>query len=186
LEKELANQVQQMGCEREPEQQKNLRIGFEEVQPISFTDLAFVVWCGEQLKPVAETARTYRLRRDNGVLAKDYYPYISLQESAVPDSRGMYVFREEFPALIQETLEMLSRRDAADITFQMYSRPIRTRTVITRDNFQDKFGDLISPKTLERVGLDKMYNLFMFITKEYDKALSFTYCAAIADRACCA
>ena len=186
LENELAKQSQLLGIERDSRQCDNLWNGFKEVQPISFTDLAFVVWCGEQQESVADVAREYRSRRDSGAFAKDYYPFISLQYKAVPDSRGLYVFREEFSVLIQESLGLLSRRHAADITYQMYARLLNTRTMITRDNFQETVSDLISVNSLEQAGIDKMYNLFLFINKEYGKSFSFTYCATIADRACSA
>lgn len=184
MEMVMSKQTQQMGFERDTEQRNNLRIAFNEVKPISFTDLAFVVWCGERHTSVADIANEYHSRRENGVLAKDYYPYVSMQNMAVPDSRGLYVFKEEFSVLVQESLDILSRREASEIACQMYARPRRSRKVINNDNFQDNFGDLFSAGTFERVGLDKLYNLFVFINREYGKASSFTYCATIADRAC--
>lgn len=184
LENELSKQTQRMGFERSLEQRNNLCIGFEEVQPASIIDLAFVVWCGEQGGAIADTAKEYRLRRGNKSCAKDYYPYISLEEMAVPESRGLYIFREEFAVLVQESLELLSRRDAANIAFEMYARPKTARVVVTHDNFKETFSDLISARSFEQVGIENMYKLFVFINGEYGKSLSFTYCATIADRAC--
>ena len=97
----------------------NLLSCFELMQPTSITDLAFVVWCGCKYEPALEYATRYHTNKSAGILYHDCYPFVPLEDRNLPNSAGIFAFKEEIAGLVAELTGCRSDYAMA-MVFQIY------------------------------------------------------------------
>lgn len=179
LEKEL--ELSKLPNAMTPEERHNLLSCFETVQPASITDLAFVVWCGCKYEPALEYAARYRTNRAAGISYRDCYPFVALDDRNLPNSVGVFAFKEEIAGLVSELTG--SRSDTAmGMLFQIYraTHPgITTRKKISPAKLQS----LLRPEYQQRYTTDEVRQLHGFIADCYGISCSYSQCIVLAERA---
>lgn len=162
------------------EERQNLLSCFECIQPTSITDLAFVVWCGCKYKPALEYATQYYTNKTAGKSYRDYYPFIALDGQNLPDSAGVYAFKEELAGLVAELTG--SRNDyAMAMIFQIYraDHPVITRKKIG----PKKLHMLLKPEYQQRFTTEDVRQLHGFIADRYSISCSYSLCVVLVERA---
>ena len=163
-----------------PEERNNLSLCFELIQPITITDLALVVWCGCKYEPALEYATRYRTNKAAGISYRDSYPFISLFAMNLPDSAGVYAFKEEIAGLVSELTGSRSD-DAMGMAFQIYRA---TYSGITRKKIGPvKLHALLRPEYKQRYTTDEVRQLHGFIADCYGRSCPYSLCAVLAERA---
>lgn len=162
------------------EERHNLSSCFEVVQPVNITDMAFVVWCGCKYIPALEYAARYRTNRSAGISYRDCYPFVSLDDRNLPDSGGVYAFKEEIGGLVAELTDSRSD-DAMGLAFQIYraAHPGITRKIIGPLKLQMR----LKPEFQERYTTDEIKQLHGFIADCYGRSCSYVLCVVLAERA---
>jgi hypothetical protein len=180
LEDQLELEYRRFSHKREQEQKINLRTAFSIVNPITTTDLAFVVWCGDQYQPVADFASRYRDSKQTGKSWRDHYPFISLDLYNTPNSRGIFAFREELAFLLME------------LTDSTFSRAMTRLSPIYRASFKqikrdkiDAIGlqGILKPTYRDRYTLEDIRRLHTFISDCYGMSRGYSMAAITAEHA---
>lgn len=178
LEKELAlsKQPEIMTAE----ERQNLLSSFELIQPTSITDLAFAVWCGCKYEPAQEYAARYHTNKAAGISYCDCYPFVALEGRNLPDSAGVYAFKEELAGLVAELTGCRSDYAMA-IIFQIYraDHPVITRKKIG----PKKLHMLLKPEYQQRFTTDDVRQLHGFIADCYGISCSYSLCVVLVERA---
>ena len=178
LEKEL--ELSKLPNAMTPEERHNLLSCFETVQPASITDLAFVVWCGCKYEPALEYAARYRTNRAAGISYRDCYPFVSLDDRNLPNSAGVFAFKEELAGLVAE-LSGSRSDDAMGMVFQIYRA---THPGIIRKKIgPKKLQTLLKFEYQQRYTTDEVRQLHGFVADCYGRSCPYSLCVVLAERA---
>lgn len=181
LESQLELDYRCYSLKRDPIQKENLRTAFSIVAPRTNTDLAFIVWCGEKYLPVADVAYRYHNSRQSGRSGRcDQYPCISLDHFRIPDTGGIFAFKEELAALLSELTD-LNYREAMQALFAVY-RGAHEQFQRNKIDAVDLQG-MLKPRYHDRYTLEEVKRLHTFISDCYGNSGYYSMALITVERA---
>ena len=152
---------------------EHLTYAFKHVKPSKHVEYAFCVWAGTRHESASEVIDEYCNRRDSELIQGFPYSIVDSKFWKIPDTLGVFVFREQFFVLIAELTGCNIHRRAPQILHDIYRGAC---------SFDD-FCALLTKEHSLNLSEEEKAKLFEKISADYPAAIQYYYCSAIADEA---
>jgi hypothetical protein len=150
---------------------KNLQYAFNHIQPSKHVEYAFCVWAGSRYESPADTIDKYCKQRNGDFNQSSPYSIVDSKYWKVPDTHGVFVFREQFFVLIAELTGCA-----------IFTRAPQVLKDICGGNCsQEDFFSLLTEKYAEKLLTPEKEALFEAISNDFPAAIQYYYCSAISD-----
>ena len=150
-----------------------LRYAFKQVKPSKHVEYAFCVWAGTRHESAVETIDEYCNRRDAKITQESPYSIVDPEFWKIPDTLGVFVFREQFFVLIAELTGCSFFTQSPQVLQDIYSG---------KSSFYD-FCALLTKEHSLNLSEEEKAKLFEKISADYPSAMQYYYCSSIADEA---
>jgi len=152
---------------------KILQYAFKYVQPSKHVEYAFCVWAGSRYESPVDTIDKYCKQRNGDINQSSPYSMVDPDYWKIPETHGVFVFREQFFVLIAELTEC-----------SIFSRAPQILTNIYRGTCSfENFCKLLTNEYTDSLSGAEKAALFNNIYKDYPAAMPYYWCSTIVDMA---
>jgi len=150
---------------------ENLKFAFQHVRPVKHVEYAFCVWAGTRSESVESTVNEFCLRRDGMLLKPSPYKIVDPFFWKIPDTFGVFVFREQFFVLLAELTGCTIFKKAPPILMEIYNK---------RCSVND-FCSMLTDEYAQALTSEEKESCFQAIFHDFHNAIQYYYCSSIVD-----
>lgn len=146
----------------------HLSYAFCKVRPTRHVEYAFCVWAGTRYEPSSEKVDEFCYRREEEAPQQSPYSIVDPSYWKIPDTLGVFVFREQFFVLLSEI---------ADLSY-FHQAPALVKDIYSGRCAFDEFCGLLTKKYVVLSDEEKRM-LYEAIASDFGESMPYYYCSAI-------
>lgn len=149
---------------------ENLRLCVEKVKPVTHVEYVFCVWAHDPYETKSSKVELFCQRR-RGAEWKSPYSIVDSVEWGLPETYGIYIFREQFHVLLAEITG----------TSHFWNGPLMLRHILQGKLSFDDFCGLLDGD-YSKLKMSEKERLFEMISDDCKQVLPYYFCSSVVDR----